>query len=126
MRATLFSYMWRRGEQCYGADDRPAESCSSRGIVAHPVLVQEQLQGWRHSGWLSARRPQAGSRVPSTRGPYAIQWRSWRHPVPVHSNSVGDVVAVPSMALQWGDGRTGLTAMGKTAPAGLTSRRSPV
>jgi hypothetical protein len=56
MRAALFSYVWRRGEQCHGADDRPGESCSSRGVVARPVLVQEQLRGWRRSGWLSGRR----------------------------------------------------------------------
>jgi hypothetical protein len=32
-------------------------------------------------------------------GPYEVQWRAWRRPVPVHSNSVGDVVAVPGVAL---------------------------
>jgi hypothetical protein len=56
MRAALFSYMWRRGEQCHGADDRPGESYSSRGVVVRLVLVQEQLRGWRLSGWLSGRR----------------------------------------------------------------------
>jgi hypothetical protein len=101
MRATLFSYVWRRGEQCHGADGRPGESCSSHGVVARPVLVQEQLRGWWRSGWLSGRRSWAGSRVPSTGGLYAAQWRSWRRPVPVHSNSVGDVVIVPGVALQW-------------------------
>jgi hypothetical protein len=55
MRAALFYYVWRRGEQCHGADGRPGESCSSQGVVAHPVLVQEQLPGWWHSGWLSGR-----------------------------------------------------------------------
>jgi hypothetical protein len=34
-------------------------------------------------------------------GPYEVQWRAWRRPIPVHSNSVGDVVAVPGVALQW-------------------------
>jgi hypothetical protein len=34
-------------------------------------------------------------------GPYEVQWRAWRRPVPVRSNSVGDVVAVPDVALQW-------------------------
>jgi hypothetical protein len=101
MRATLFSYVWKRGEQCHGADGRPGESCSSRGIVAHPVLVQEQLRGWWHSGWLSGRRPWVGSRVPSTGGLYAEQWRLWWRPVPVHSNSIGDVVTVPGVVLQW-------------------------
>jgi hypothetical protein len=34
-------------------------------------------------------------------GPYEVQWRAWRRPVPVRFNSVGDVVAVPDVALQW-------------------------
>jgi hypothetical protein len=52
--------------------------------------------------WLVVRPPpRAGSRVPSTGGPYAAQWRSWLRPVPVHSNSVEDVVTVPGVALQW-------------------------
>jgi hypothetical protein len=34
-------------------------------------------------------------------GPYKVQWRAWQRPVPVRSNSVGDVVAVPGVALQW-------------------------
>jgi hypothetical protein len=34
-------------------------------------------------------------------GPYVAQWRSWRRPVLVHSNSVEDVVTVPCVALQW-------------------------
>jgi hypothetical protein len=45
MRAALFSYVWRHGEQCYGADGRPGEYCSSWCVVARPVLVQEQLRG---------------------------------------------------------------------------------
>jgi hypothetical protein len=101
MRAALFSYVRRRGEQCHGADGRPGESCSSRGVMARPVLVQERLRGWRRSGWSSGRRPWADSRVPSTGGPYAPQWRSRRRLVPVHSNSIGDVVTVPGGALQW-------------------------
>jgi hypothetical protein len=101
MRAALFSYVWRRDEQCHGANNRPGESCSSRGVMVHPVLVQEQLRGWRRSGWSPGRRPLAGSRVPSTGCPYTAQWRSWRRPIPVRSNSVGHVVAVPGVALQW-------------------------
>jgi hypothetical protein len=101
MRAALFSYVWRRGEQCHGADGRPGKSCSSRGVVVCPVLVQEQLRGWWRSGWLSGLRSRADSRVPSTKGPYAAQWRAWRRPVPVRSNSVGYVVVVPGVALQW-------------------------
>jgi hypothetical protein len=30
-----------------------------------------------------------------------VQWRSWRRPVPVRFNSVGDVVTVPGAVLQW-------------------------
>jgi hypothetical protein len=66
MRAALFSYVWRHGEQCHGVDDRPGESCSSWGVVARPVLVQERLRGRWCRGWLSGRCPRAGSRVPST------------------------------------------------------------
>jgi hypothetical protein len=101
MCAALFSYVWRRGEQCHGADGRPGESCSSRGVVARPVLVQERLRGWRRSGWLSGRRLWADSRVPSTGGPYVAQWRSWQRLVLVHSDSIVDVVTVPGVALQW-------------------------
>jgi hypothetical protein len=68
MHAALFSYVWRSGEQCYGVNGRLSESCSSRSVVAHPVLVQEQLRRWRRSGWLFGRRPRAGSRVLSTGG----------------------------------------------------------
>jgi hypothetical protein len=34
-------------------------------------------------------------------GPYEVQWRAWRRPVPMRSNSIRDVVAVPDVALQW-------------------------
>jgi hypothetical protein len=115
-----------RREQCHGADGRPGESCSSRGVVARPVLVQERLRGWRRSDWSSGHRPWANSRVPSTGGRTR------------HSGSRGDILSpctptlsgMSSQYLAWrcsgGDGRTGLTATGKTAPAGLTSRRGPV
>jgi hypothetical protein len=33
--------------------------------------------------------------------PYEAQCQACRRPVPVRSNSVGDVVAVPDVALQW-------------------------
>jgi membrane-associated protease RseP (regulator of RpoE activity) len=33
--------------------------------------------------------------------PYVTQWRSWRRLVPAHYNSIGDVVTVPGVALQW-------------------------
>jgi hypothetical protein len=32
--------------------------------------------------------------------PYEAQCQAWRHPVPVRSNSVGGIVAVPGMVLQ--------------------------
>jgi hypothetical protein len=99
MRAALFSHVSRRGEQCCGADGRPGESCSSRGVVARPVLVQGQLRGWQRSGWLSDCCPSAGSRVPSMGGSYAAQWQLWRRPISVHSNSIGDVITVPGVAL---------------------------
>jgi hypothetical protein len=33
--------------------------------------------------------------------PYEAQWQAWQRPVPVRSNSAGNVVAVPGVALQW-------------------------
>jgi hypothetical protein len=101
MLATLFPYVWRHGEQCHGADDRPGESRSRRGVVARPVLVQERLRGWRRSGWSSGHRRGPISRVQLTGGPYAVQWQSWRRLVPVHSNNIGDVVTTLGVALQW-------------------------
>jgi hypothetical protein len=32
---------------------------------------------------------------------YEAQWQVWRCPVPVRTNSVGDVAAVSGVALQW-------------------------
>jgi hypothetical protein len=68
MRAALFPYVWRRGEQRHGADGRPGESRSSWGIVARPVLAQERLRGWGRSGWTSGRRrePVRGCRQQGT------------------------------------------------------------
>jgi hypothetical protein len=50
-----------------------------------------------------AVRPLPAGRLEGTvnGGPYEAQWQVWRRPVPVRSNSVGDVVAVPHVALQW-------------------------
>jgi hypothetical protein len=81
MHATLFPYVWRRGEQCHGADGRPGESCSSRGVMTRPVLVQERFRGWRRSGWSFGRRRGL------IRG--CRQWgaRTW------HSGSRGDVLS---------------------------------
>jgi hypothetical protein len=80
---------------------------------------------------LLVRPPPAGRLEGAVDGrSYKAQWRAWRRPVLVRLNSVGDVVAVPGVVLQWrcsgGDGRTGLIATEKIVPAGLTSRRSPV
>jgi hypothetical protein len=58
-------------------------------------------------------------------GPYEAQWQLWRRLVPVHSNSIGMSSQCPAWCGSGGDGRTGLTATGKTAPVGLTSRRGP-
>jgi hypothetical protein len=56
-------------------------------------------------------------------GPYAAQWRRL---VPVHSNNIGMSSQCSAWRDSGGDDRTGLTAMGKTAHAGLTSQRGPV
>jgi hypothetical protein len=51
---------------------------------------------------LAVRPPPAG-RLEGVvnRRSYEAQWWVWRCPVPVRFNSVGDVVAVPGVALQW-------------------------
>jgi hypothetical protein len=72
----------------------------------------------------AARRPARGCRQ------WGVRTR--------HSGSCGDVLSpctptasemssqCPAWRCSGGDGRSGLTTTGKTAPAGLTSRRSPV
>jgi hypothetical protein len=47
MRAALFPYVWRYGEQCHGANGRPGESSPRRGVVVSPVPVQGRLRRWR-------------------------------------------------------------------------------
>jgi hypothetical protein len=59
-------------------------------------------------------------------GSYVAQWWSWRRLVPAHSNSVGDVVTVPDVGLQWQGWPHRVDSNGMTDPAGLTSRRGPV
>jgi hypothetical protein len=59
------------------------------------ILLESMCRG------VSCAHKGVASRAPSTGGPYAAQWRSWRHLVPAHSNSIGDVVTVPGVALQW-------------------------
>jgi hypothetical protein len=102
MRAALFSYVWRCGEQCHEADSRPGESCSSRGVMVRPVFVWERLRGWRRSGWSSGRR---------RRGP--VRGCRQRGARTQHSGSRGDVLSpcaptatgmssqCPRVALQW-------------------------
>jgi hypothetical protein len=57
---------------------------------------------------------------------YEAQWRAWRRLVPVRFNSIGDVVAVPSVALQRRGWPHRADSDGKTVPAGPTSRCGPV
>jgi hypothetical protein len=47
-------------------------------------------------------------------------------PSPCAPTASGMSSQCPAWRCSGGDGRTGLTATGKTAPAGLTSRRSPM
>jgi hypothetical protein len=52
---------------------------------------------------LAVRPPSVGRLEGAVNGgPYEVQWRARRRPVPVRSNSVGDVVAVSGVAPQWG------------------------
>jgi hypothetical protein len=52
-------------------------------VVGHPAAVAGRFEGTVDAG------------------PYVAQWWSWRRLVPAHSNSVGDVVTVPGVALRW-------------------------
>jgi hypothetical protein len=126
MRAALFSYVWRRGEQCHRADGRPGESSSGRDVVARPVLVQEQLRGWRRSGWSSGRRrgPLRGCRQRGVRTRHSGGHGGVLSPCTPTASRISS--QCPAWRCSGGDGRIGLTATGKTAPAGLTSRRSPM
>jgi hypothetical protein len=73
-----------------------------------------------------ARRPWAGSSVPST----GVRTRhSDRHGdvlSPCAPTALGMSLQYPAWRCSGGDGRTGLTATEKTAPVGLTSRHSPM
>jgi hypothetical protein len=100
MRAALFSYVWRLGEQCHGADDRPVESCSGRGVVSRPVLVQERFRGWRRSGWPSGHRhgPIRGCRQRGpARGTVVVVATSCPRALQQHR----DIVTVLSVVQQW-------------------------
>jgi hypothetical protein len=51
---------------------------------------------------LAVRPPPAGRLEGAVNGrPYEAQWRAWRRPVLARFNSVGDVVTVTGVALQW-------------------------
>jgi hypothetical protein len=51
---------------------------------------------------LAVRSPPVGRLEGAVNGdPYEAQCQARRRPIPVLSNSIGDVVAVPGMALQW-------------------------
>jgi hypothetical protein len=112
--------------QCHGVDDRRGESCSSWGIVARHVLIQERLRGWWCRGWLSGRRPQAGSRASSTEVRTRYSGSHGDVPSPCIPTALEMSSQCPAWRCSGGDGRTGLTVTGKTAPAGPMSRRSPV
>jgi hypothetical protein len=112
--------------QGHEVDDRPGESCSSWGVVARPVLVQERLRGWWCRGWMSSCCPRAGSRGPSTGARTRYSGRHGDVLPPCAPTASGMLPQYPARRCSDGDGRTGLTATGKTAPAGTTSRRSPV
>jgi hypothetical protein len=118
--ATLFSYVWRHGVQCHGVDDRPGESCSSRGVVARPVLVQERLRGWWCRGWLSGRRPRAGSRASSTEVRTRYSGRHGDVPSMCVPTASGISSQCPTWCCSGVDGHTGLTVKGKTTPANPT------
>jgi hypothetical protein len=115
MRAALFPYVWRYGEQCHGADGRPGESRSSLVVVARPMLVQEQLRGWRRSVGRSAAAAGRFEGVVDggpVRGTVAVMVTSSPHAPQQHR----DVVTVPGVVRQWrgwphrvdsdGDGRS--------------------
>jgi hypothetical protein len=66
-------------------------SCARTGATSRVVAQR-----------LDVRPPPAGRFEGAVNGdPYEVQWWAWRRPVPVRSNSIGDVVAVPGVALQW-------------------------
>jgi hypothetical protein len=96
MRVALFPYVWKHGGQCHGADGRPGESRSGRGVVVRPVLVQERFRGWRRSGWPSGRRrgPIRGCRQRGpVRGAVAVVATSCPRALQQHR----DVVTVPGV-----------------------------
>jgi hypothetical protein len=96
------------------------------GVSWRVLCLYKQLQGWRCRGWLSGRCPRAGLRVPSMGVRTRYRGRRGDVPSPCAPTASGMSSQYPAWRCSGGDGRTGLTATGKTAPAGPTSRRSPV
>jgi hypothetical protein len=121
MRAALFPYVWRHGEQCHGVDGRPGESSPAEASWCVLCSYRSGLEG---GGIVVGRLVAVVGRFEGAvdGGAYVAQWQSWRRLVPARPNSVG----MSPQCLAWcgsgGDGRTGLTATGMTDPAGLTPR----
>jgi hypothetical protein len=79
------------------------------GAVGCPAAAREPVRGCRQRG-VRTRHSGGHGDVPSLCAPTASGMSS----------------QCPAQRCSGGDGRTGLTATGMTAPAGLTSWRSPV
>jgi hypothetical protein len=123
MHAALFSYMWRCGEQCHGADGHPGESCSSRDVVARHVLVKQQFRGWRCSGWSSGRRrgPIQGCRQRGGGGGVSGTVALGATSSPRELQQHRDVVTVPGVVRQWRGWPHWVDSDEKITPAGLAS-----
>jgi hypothetical protein len=71
-------------------------------VVSWCVLCPHR-SGFEGGGVVVGRSAAVAGRFEGTvdGGLYVAQWWSWRRLVPAHSNSVGDVVTVPGVVLQW-------------------------
>jgi hypothetical protein len=71
-------------------------------VVSWRVLCPHR-SGFEGGGMVVGRPAAVAGRFEGTVdwGSYVAQWWSWRRLVPAHSNSVGDVVTVPGVALRW-------------------------
>jgi hypothetical protein len=84
-------WSWRPSWQISLLLVRRGVSCARTGATSR--VVAQRLDVWL---------PHAGRFEGAVNGgPYEVQWRAWRRPASVRSNSVGDVIAVPGVALQW-------------------------
>jgi hypothetical protein len=100
MRAALFPYVWRLGEQCHGADGRPGESspawaswcvlCSYRSSFEGGGIVVGRLAtaAGRFQGVVNGGAIRNTVAVVGTSCPRALQQHR-------------DVVTVPCVVLQW-------------------------